>query len=197
MEPDKKLRTEYSLSERVKRTVKVLDAHDNEINTEILVAELHGIMKNCISKISLSTFPDEFVFCVNTVRHLLKKSDETVFDDGLSMFFGMLMAAFMDNHGYRIESVIEPITLADIGTIEDRLTERVMHRANRASIELMAYRQNLFTDLDILEEAIRGEANENIGTSQNSGGSGPPNGDDEECPENISELSLGGNNPTD
>jgi hypothetical protein len=197
MESDKGLRTEYSLVERLKRTVKIFDASDNEVEVGTLIQELQKVIKEAIPTMGLASFPDELVLCVNISRQLLGNGDEQVFNDGLAMFFGLLLAAFVDVKGYRIMSITEPIVPEDLKAIEERLTERVIKRANKMAVELVSFREELFSGLRVLEKAFQGDTNEGTGTGKESVGGGSSHSDDEECPEDISELSMGSDDPAD
>lgn len=192
MESDKRLRTEYSFPQRVKRTVTILDASDNEVEIDTIVTEIQEAVKKAVPELNLSAFPDELVFCVNAARHLMGSGDEQVFDNGLSMFFGVVLASFMEANHYRIETKVEPIEVDDLAIIEDRLTERVMKRATKASMEIHAYREHLYAELEALGEAVRGNVDENTSASKDSVGDGSSDGHDEECSEDIRELPLGG-----
>ena len=191
MESDKRLRTEYSFPEKIKRTVRILDANGNEVEIAVLVREIQSLVRSVIPEMSLSGFPDELVFCVNTARSLLGGGDENLFNDGLAMFFGLLLGVFMDEHGYRIETTTSPIELEDLSAIEERLQQRIVRRATKIAAELTDFRNSLFSDLDELEKAIQGGADENTGASKELGGDRTPTSDNGEYSENVPELPVG------
>lgn len=194
MESDQRLRTEYSFPERLKRTVQIFDASENEVEMSTLVTEIQEVIKKSIPELNLSAFPDELVFCVNAARHLMGNGDDQIFNDGLAMFFGMMLAAFMEENKLRIETEIEPINPDDLIVIEGRLSERVMKRAGKASLEVHAYQQSLFIEFEALAKAVQGELNEDTCTSKESIGSRSSDGDDEERTKNICELLMGSDN---
>jgi hypothetical protein len=112
------------------------------------------------------------------------------------MFFGMILGAIIEMEKLEIEVSVEQIGEKDLDVISERLSNRVKAKAEKLAREIVSYNETLFVDFNKVVDAIRGGSDADRGTGEESSGSGSLNGDDEKCPEDISELCLGDNDST-
>ena len=151
---------EYSFEEGLKRTLNLSNG-EKEFSVKEIQESLCAVLESLSALDSISELPSELILALVSASALPDLSHLNMNSvNGIYIFFGILLAAYINTNDIKITAPIDKIDTDDISTLKLQLDAIYQNREEEVARELEKFKLNLFSyyeDILLAREEVKNE----------------------------------------